>query len=302
VTLNPSRAPDPSAEEILRSVLGRDTGRLIAHLPMARTGREPEGVHQVRVATRRLRAELKVLGPALRPKPIEELRSDLRWLGRSLGPKRDLDTVTELLVVPVDRDGAVGVTLALRSSLAEARWHAEKRAGEAFAAPRLRSLVTTLAATVIDPPTSRLASLPLRGILAPGLAKQSALLREAVDTFESDPTEAQLHRVRIEAKHLRYTTELASAYAGEAADGLTESLRGMQDALGDRRDLHRGVALLESLGTQDEPFRTTSPEGQIINEMVADLRTQTESCSTQWQSHWSSAQQWLVELGGFVPS
>ena len=64
---------------------------------MIRIGEDPEGVHQARVATRRLRSDLRTFGPVLDERWSEDLRAELRWLGAALGKVRDADVLTELL-------------------------------------------------------------------------------------------------------------------------------------------------------------------------------------------------------------
>ena len=96
------------------------------HDPGVRLGSDPEDLHQLRVATRRLRAFLRAGRPLLEPSWSEPLRDELQWLGRALGPARDRDVMVERLredVAALDDDAE-----ALADLLAELEAeHAEAR-------------------------------------------------------------------------------------------------------------------------------------------------------------------------------
>ncbi len=85
-------------------MLNRQYRALLAHDPGTRLGVEPEELHQMRVATRRLRAFLRAARPLLDLEWAESLREELAWLGSALGPVRDLDVLIEHL-----RDDAAGL-------------------------------------------------------------------------------------------------------------------------------------------------------------------------------------------------
>ena len=96
----PSPEPQPASDapvmDHVKWALARHVRWLIAHDPGTRLGKEPESLHQMRVATRQLRAVLRSARPLLVPEWADSLRDELRWLGRVLGPARDLDVPTRL--------------------------------------------------------------------------------------------------------------------------------------------------------------------------------------------------------------
>ncbi|MGH7181188.1 MAG: CHAD domain-containing protein, partial [Nitrospiraceae bacterium] len=85
----PPPAPHAPMVEHVKWALTRHIRWLLAHDPGARFGREPESLHQMRVATRQLRAILRAAGPLLVPEWADSLQNELRWLGQLLGPVRD---------------------------------------------------------------------------------------------------------------------------------------------------------------------------------------------------------------------
>ncbi|MGB8198188.1 MAG: CHAD domain-containing protein, partial [Pseudonocardiaceae bacterium] len=91
-----SRPSDPTAH-LLRAALDTRLRALLAHDPGTRVGADPEELHQMRVAVRRIRAMLKAARPLLDQAWADDLRAELGWLGRALGPVRDADVLIERL-------------------------------------------------------------------------------------------------------------------------------------------------------------------------------------------------------------
>src|SRR4029450_1017703 len=83
--------PDASAGDAVRRAIALSVIRLIRHDPVVRLDLDPEGVHQARVATRRLRSDLRTFRPLLDEEWSTALRNELRWLARALGDVRDGD-------------------------------------------------------------------------------------------------------------------------------------------------------------------------------------------------------------------
>ena len=104
----PEGAPPSVA---LGIALGEQARRIVAHDPGTRLGSDPEELHQMRVATRRLRAFLRAGGKSLDREWARALRDELQWLGRALGPARDLDVLSEYLAAEIEtlgEDAAAG--------------------------------------------------------------------------------------------------------------------------------------------------------------------------------------------------
>src|SRR5437870_2458512 len=98
----PEVAPEPllpaaPARDVIRHTLAESVAAILHNDPLVRTGRDPEAVHQARVATRKPRSNLRSFGPLLDPGWTEPLRSELGWLAMGLGAVRDREVLLERL-------------------------------------------------------------------------------------------------------------------------------------------------------------------------------------------------------------
>ena len=113
--------------------------RLLAHDPGVRLGDDPEDVHQMRVATRRLRSDLRTFRPVIDRDWSDPVRGELEWLGGLLGAVRDTEVLLDRLdarldaLAEVDRDAGKRLLDTLRTHRDDARVAAARR-------PALRSL------------------------------------------------------------------------------------------------------------------------------------------------------------------
>ena len=82
--------------EAVRSILDADVQRLLKQQNAAQ-GDDPEGVHQMRVAARRMRGLLRVLRPLLDKLWVQTLSDEVAWLAGELGSVRDVDVLFEAL-------------------------------------------------------------------------------------------------------------------------------------------------------------------------------------------------------------
>jgi CHAD domain-containing protein len=204
-----------------------------AHDPGTRLGADTEELHQMRTAIRRLRAIFRAARPIL-DGGTEELRTGLDWIGTALGTVRDLDVLRESLLAEIALF-AVGERPAGRGLLR--RLDAERTRGrEALLAvlddPRYFALVDRLEENIERPPPEASAEVSLPDIAAAAWKK----LRKAVEKLPEEPSDGDLHAVRIKVKRARYTAELAQASVGRPARRFIDTARKVQDILGDHQD------------------------------------------------------------------
>ena len=115
--------PDATAGDVVRRAIALSVIRLIRHDPVVRLDADTEGVHQARVATRRLRSDLRTFRPMLDREWSQGLRDELGWIARILGEVRDGDVLLERLTRSVGdlADAEREAADAMLATLARAR-------------------------------------------------------------------------------------------------------------------------------------------------------------------------------------
>lgn len=200
-----------------------------------------ETVHQMRVATRRLRAALRTFDDLLPPQSRSTLKSELKWLASVLSHVRDIDVYRG----NIDRYAA-GLPAAdldaldcFRAYLRRERDDAEVDAESAIRGNRAANLRVLLNAFVrlvaAEPPTPDAA--------APIDAAAQGLIDAAVERvlgrgtqLGADAADNELHALRIECKHLRYTLELLIELYPKRLKRVLRGARALHDVLGDHQD------------------------------------------------------------------
>lgn len=232
----PALGTDASAREAISAALASGYQRLVAHDAATRLG-DAEGLHQMRVATRRLRSDLRTFRPLLDAAWAAALRDELAWLARLLGEVRDLDVqLARLRETAGDLLEDLGP---LVSSLEARRDDGRQALLEALRSDRYRSLLDRLVDAVRDPLAGPRAEKRAARVLPPLLARAWAAVEPAGSTLgRADPVE-RYHAVRIGVKRLRYAAEATGPALGPAArryERLAAAAGELQDALGAMHD------------------------------------------------------------------
>src|SRR5262245_385987 len=197
------RRPQPSAPVLdhVLATLRQHLDAIRAHDRGTRLGEDPEELHLMRVAVRRLRAILRAARPMLEVEAVVALRAELAWLSDALGARRDLDVLRARLVgelidfEPVERRAGRRV---LRQ-VDEGRRAAGLELLKVLDDERYPALLGRIETFIAHPPgTAKDVSLDELA------AREFKKLRKAVDALPEAPTDADLHFVRIKVKRARY--------------------------------------------------------------------------------------------------
>jgi CHAD domain-containing protein len=211
---------------------------------------EVERIHQSRVALRRIRSNLRTFRLALDPSWGTSLRAELAWYGRRLGQVRDLHILREIVTVKgpevvdpdfVDRlDSLVGMRMA--AALAEI---AEERRGA-----RRFQLNEQMMLLWDGPEFKAKAKRPASEILPPMLHRAWHDLRGAARSARKDKTDANLHKLRIRLKDLRYGCETVALVEGGPARKTARAAEALQSKLGDLHDADFAIDWFEELALE----------------------------------------------------
>ena len=258
---------DGSAAGTLRAHLREQADRVLAHDPGTRLGADSEELHQMRVATRRLRAFLRAGRDLLDPAWAEPLRDELSWLGGALGPVRDLDVLIDHLAAGVETLGPDRIEG--RKLLRTLERERRKARGVLLAAlenQRYFALLDTL-----ERPTAGTAAEPTLKEIHAG---EHGKLRKAVRALSPDSPDEQLHEARIKVKRARYAAELV----GDT--GYVKAAKALQDVLGEHQDAVVAEERLRSLAEKQ-------PAGAIAaGRLVERERERAARGREEWGSAW----------------
>jgi CHAD domain-containing protein len=241
---------------------------LVANGEVALAGTDPEGVHQLRVAVRRLRAALKV-------STFEDdgaLLAELRWFFGELGPMRDLDVLLERF--RDDTDGFSADEMAaferLLKGLRAERTSARRRVTRTLRGKRYLALLDRLASVDVTPRASAAAD------LVGEIARPHRKMRKAVAAMGSDPADEELHDLRIRGKKLRYAAEMAAQEGGKPVRRLVKATKRLQDVLGEFQDACVAEQRVRGLVGED------AQEAFVAGRLVERERARQAAARAEW--------------------
>jgi CHAD domain-containing protein len=246
--------PAGTVGDLAFAVLRNHFSALLRKEPGTRLGEDPEELHDMRVAARRLRAALALFVDVL-PVRAGRFREELTWLAGVLGDVRDLDVQLQQLdeweqaIDPEDRRGLE----ALRAILERRRTDARRTLAHALDSRRRERLVAGFSAMLRNGPLrrSRASRMPVL-LVAPDLLNSSyGRVRRGGKRIRGGSPADAYHRLRIRAKRLRYALEFLSPVYGRPARALVRTLVAVQDVLGDHQDAQVAMARLRTLVTEN---------------------------------------------------
>jgi CHAD domain-containing protein len=230
---------DPLARAVVAS-LETALSRIRAIEADARRG-DVEGIHRLRIATRRLRSELRAFRALVEPEWIAPLEVEMKWLAGLLGDVRDLDVLTDRLRKAADEEGVSQEALApLFGELTVRHARASRELRAALHGERYRELLAALQAAIDRPSLDAGACTACRTALPPLAAAAWQRLKKCGRPLEGDDSDEAFHEVRKRSKRARYTAEMvAPVLSGAASKGARRFIRAatrVQDVLGEHQD------------------------------------------------------------------
>ncbi|NTV62357.1 MAG: CHAD domain-containing protein [Oscillochloris sp.] len=251
--------PAEPLTEGVRRILRHQFERLLAREQSVRDDEDIEDLHQMRVASRRLRASLQVVEPFFDAQLIQRFRRGLRRVAASLGAVRDRDVISDHLrtyqagLPAQERAALAPLWAAITKDRAKSRCDLLAR----LDAPRYTRFKYAFAA-FLTTPGAGVAALPetehplrVRDALGSLLWRRYEELRAFEDVLLTGPEEIQ-HQARITGKHLRYTIECFAEAIGEPTHALLEPLSTLLSTLGELQDAATARQYLAGLGLADD--------------------------------------------------
>ncbi len=251
-----------------------------ANMAAAVDGRDPEGIHQVRVGLRRFRSALTLFKRYIPEAQRTALNQEAKWLLTQLGPARDLDVFVHGLAAPLaERVSDDARLAALMRAARNARAKIQADVVKALKGPRATRFFTRLDAWL----AGRGWRIDDGETLRDGNARAAAFGRRAINRRLRKLAAAygdvggltvdERHELRIAAKKIRYGIEFfASVFPAKRAARMGSALKHLQDGLGHLNDLEvadRTIARLTDQARTADVRRKIASGGRVIRQWHA---------------------------------
>ena len=246
---------EPLLAEAVRSTLADAIVRLEASDPGARIG-EVEAVHQMRVAFRRLRSDLRTLGDAVDPGWHAIVAPPMRSVAAALGAARDLDVLVAWLRVDLVHNPSLGSDIRHRLERQRRRAHAALR--EELDDRRYVDLRGELDVAAAMTPLGPTAMRPADAGLSARVLEAWRRLERRASALGPGSPDAEFHRARLAAKRCRYACDLSARVLAEPraskADRLSAKVAALLGVLGELQDAAMAErALREAISDRTAP-------------------------------------------------
>ncbi len=247
--------PKSRAGDVVRAHLAEQVGVIIERDPLVRTD-EPDAVHKMRVATRRLRSALATFRPLLDRSRTDPIRDELKWIATELGGARDAEVLRARLLAEIADEpdelvlGAIASRIGTELQVRHKKAHDELL--DALGSARYFRLLDSLDELAQRPPFTADADRKARTVLTRCVRKS---YRRVTRLVEGGPPDARhrdewYHEIRKAAKRLRYAGESVAPAFGEPATLLAERAEDLQEVLGEHQDSVVARAALRDLGVR----------------------------------------------------
>jgi CHAD domain-containing protein len=229
---------DVTVSEVVRRAFAEGYERLVENESALRRGDDPEPVHQARVATRRLRSDLRTFEHFVDAHWADDLRGELRWLGSELGAVRDLEVQRDRLrghaarLPPAEAAAARRVVRRLDADRAAAKTDLLAMLSQA----RYAQLHARLASAAVGPTYTEAAFADAGRALAPVVRDRWKRVRRSVRRLGDNPPDEELHAVRVRAKRCRYAAEACEPVFEKRSRRLARAMADVQEVLGEHHD------------------------------------------------------------------
>jgi CHAD domain-containing protein len=275
---------DPSVGELVGSALRASVTRMLVHDPEVRLAEDPEGVHQARVATRRLRSDLRTFGPALDTAWAGRLRDELATYADVLGTARDADVLLDVLAAGAstlqERDEAVAARLLDRLRRYRAGYQEELLA--TMRSRRYLALLNDLVAAAHTPAVLPEVAAQHARTLGELMERPWKHLDHAVSAAGDDPADADLHEIRIRAKRARYAAEALVPAFGKRARRFGEAAAELQGVLGRHQD-----AVIAASWLRDEAAHAGAGTAFVAGELAGLQQAIARETRDEWRDVWA---------------
>ncbi len=293
---------DAVLDDAFAAMLGAATMHFVQNRPAALDGRHPEGVHQIRVALRRLRSILKIVHTTTGSAEAVTFGQEARWIGGEHADARNWDVFLTETIPPIasacpNVDGFV-----LLNGIAEnARARGYERSRTALGDMRTLRFPLALARWIqargwragIPEDVTRLLEQPVGGYASAVLDRQLRTVLKRGRKF-GKLTPRERHELRLAVKKLRYLTDFLMPLCARSSKAapFAKALSRLQDGLGRYNDMTTTDLLLGQIATQDRPAALHRACGIIHGWQARDLLIVEKDLKELWKAFSTAKVPW----------
>ncbi len=291
-----------SLDEVIAAILRSALQHLLDNKAAAVDGSHPEGVHQARIALRRLRSMLKILADTTGAQASERFRDQAKCLASAMNDARNWDVFLSETLPPIeDKCAAVKGFAELRAAAEAKRRKGYETDRAAFDDPRSgrfqlemalwieqrgwRSSVDADGLAQLSAPARLYAEKVLAGLHRKVIKRGRQFGRLSVD---------ERHRVRLAMKKLRYAADFFLPLFGKSRKvaAYAKFLRRFQDLLGKYNDMATTEGLLTELQAGDASPKLAGPCGAVIGWQARDLLDTEAELIAAWREFKKAGRMW----------
>jgi inorganic triphosphatase YgiF len=286
--LDPAAAAAAACEHIVQACLAQ----VHANEHGLLHGEDTEYLHQLRVGLRRLRVALALPREPDWRDGLAPQRDDLKWLSQVLGAARNWDVFAQELFPGLERECGGAALAPLRRRVAKERRAALQAAREAVKGPRYQRLWLALARLIVARSEAIAPGASTLEFARQVLLRRHHRLQQYAEPWALDSR--TLHRVRIDAKKMRYASEFfASLWPRGKSRRFIQSLKRLQDALGYINDAAVARSLLGTALSQGEAPLEASPLALALQRIDARQAEARARLAPEWRRFAGCKPYWI---------
>jgi len=270
----------------------RQLQRMKKFQPIAWEGLDPEGVHKMRVAIRRFRTILRAYRDALGKPVVKPVNKELRWLFKQLGEARDADVgemAIQEFIASLPEDAARAAA-PYETHVRQRTFDAYTNLTEVFVSGQYRELMNMLEEFVVAGPhesmQERVGDLTIAEAADRDIRRSARKMIRRGDRIIAESLVEKLHKLRIEAKHLRYLLDFYDMAQPVRWKESINELEKLQDLLGWHQD---AIISQERLETYHESLPTAGEDCALrlsIDRLISTENERMESCRREFPAAW----------------
>lgn len=291
IAASPGVRPDDHMAEAGRKIMRFHFQRMLQHETGSRSGKDEVAVHDMRVATRRLRAALRLVRPYFQSKAVDGFQSGLRTTGQTLGHLRDSDVFRAKAQTYLKKSGK-GQKHSLDPLLDY--WRVQRNEAHHLLVEYLDTqsyrvfveqfgeFLQQEGAGVAPAPADKLVRCQVRHVLPSTVWVLYERVRVYELIVEDAPPASTLHALRIDCKRLRYALEFFQEVLGPETPRLIRDVVAVQDHLGALQDAQVAIGVIDRFldQWQEQQGEDSSREMAQVAGVVSYLAARSEESQT----------------------